>query len=174
MWPLLYKRAELDLRSTKCVCFQVEIQLFKLFHNERRIKECEEESSAKRKDLVKIEKKKEAIEEKVKEAKKEHGKSQREFAKVDSDIREKENAIQKKRPAFIKAKEKTAHIQKKVDNAKKSLKQAEKAWKSHQSDVQVIHLGSIYPFVTLKWVFTCIFINTVTKSLKLPFLRDVI
>merc|ERR1711936_1078811 len=33
--------------------------------------------------------------EKLKEVKKEQGKSQREFAKVDSDIREKENAIQK-------------------------------------------------------------------------------
>ena len=121
--------------------FQVELQLFKLFHNERRIKDCEADSEAKRKELVKIEKRKEAAEEKLKEAKKEHGKSQREFAKVDSDIREKENAIQKKRPAFIKAKEKTAHIQKKADNAKKSLKQAEKAFKSHQSDVQVIYLS---------------------------------
>jgi DNA-binding XRE family transcriptional regulator len=37
----------------------------------------------KRKDLTKIEKKKETAEEKLKEAKKEHGKSQREFAKVE-------------------------------------------------------------------------------------------
>ena len=46
----------------------------------------------------------------MKEVKKEQGKSQREFAKVDADIREKENAIQKKRPAFIKAKEKATHL----------------------------------------------------------------
>ena len=68
--------------------------------------------------------------------KKEHGKAQRDFTKVDSEIREKENEIQKRRPAFIKAKERTAHMQKKVDNAKKSLSQAKKAFKSHQSDVQ--------------------------------------
>merc|ERR1711994_626877 len=61
---------------------QVELQLFKLFHNERQIKENGEEISAKRKDIEKIEKKKEKAEEKLKEAKKEQGKSQREFAKV--------------------------------------------------------------------------------------------
>merc|ERR1712141_817062 len=115
---------------------QIELQLFKLFHNERQIKENGEEISAKRKDIEKIEKKKEKSEEKLKEVKKEQGKSQREFAKVDSEIREKENSIQKKRPAFIKAKEKSAHLHKKVENAKKSLKQAEKAHKAHQSEVQ--------------------------------------
>lgn len=115
---------------------QVEIQQFKLFHNERRIKEATDEAEEKRKELKKVEQKKEKKEEKLKEAKKESAKSQREFAKVDSDIREKENEIQKRRPAFIKAKEKTAHMQKKVDNIKKSLKQAEKAYKSHQSEVQ--------------------------------------
>ena len=115
---------------------QVELQLFKLFHNERKIGEYEEEASLKRKDVEKIEKKKEKAEDKLKEIKKEQAKSQREFTKVDSDIREKENSIQKKRPAFIKAKEKSAHMQKKVDNARKSLKQAEKAHKSHHSEVQ--------------------------------------
>ena len=115
---------------------QIELQLFKLFHNERQIKENGEEISAKRKDIEKIEKKKEKSEEKLKEVKKEQGKSQREFTKVDSEIREKENAIQRKRPAFLKAKEKSAHLQKKVEGAKKSLKQAGKAYESHKSDVE--------------------------------------
>merc|ERR1711913_35610 len=115
---------------------QVELQLFKLFHNERQIQEKNDEVSARRKDIDKIEKKKEKAEEKLKEVKKDQGKSQREFAKVDADIREKENAIQKKRPAFIKAKEKATHLNKKVEQAKKSLKQAEKAYKSHKSDVE--------------------------------------
>merc|ERR1711976_273721 len=93
---------------------QVELQLFKLYHNERQIKENSDEIDARKKDIAKIEKKKEKAEEKLKEVKKEQGKSQREFAKVDADIREKENAIQKKRPAFIKAKEKATHLNKKV------------------------------------------------------------
>ncbi len=117
---------------------QVELQLFKLYHNERQIKESEEAINHKRKDIDKIEKKKEKAEEKLKEAKKEQGKAQREFAKVDSDIREKENSIQKKRPAFIKAKEKSAHLKNKVEQAKKSLKQADKAYKSHRSDVEAL------------------------------------
>merc|ERR1719245_1817310 len=115
---------------------QVELQLFKLFHNERQIQEKNDEVEARKKDIDKIEKKKEKAEEKLKEVKKEQGKSQREFAKVDADIREKENAIQKKRPAFIKAKEKSAHLQKKVEGAKKSLKQAGKAYEYHKSDVE--------------------------------------
>merc|ERR1712223_893485 len=115
---------------------QVELQLFKLYHNERKIGEYENETVEKRKATEKIEKKKEKAEEKLKDDKKEQSKAQRDFAKVDSEIREKENSIQKKRPAFIKAKEKSAHMQKKVDNAKKSLKQAEKAHKAHQSEVQ--------------------------------------
>merc|ERR1712024_343702 len=101
---------------------QIELQLFKLFHNERQIKENTDEIAARKKDIKKIEKKKGDAEEKLKEVKKEQGKSQREFAKVDSEIREKENSIQKKRPAFIKAKEKSAHLHKKVEGAKKSLK----------------------------------------------------
>merc|ERR1719412_1094336 len=115
---------------------QIELQLFKLFHSERKITEYDNEIVEKKGATEKIEKKKEKAEEKLKDVKKEQSKSQREFAKVDSEIREKENSIQKKRPAFIKAKEKSAHMQKKVDNAKKSLKQAEKAHKAHQSEVQ--------------------------------------
>merc|ERR1719245_1940952 len=115
---------------------QVELQLFKLFHNERQIQEKNDEVEARKKDIDKIEKKKEKAEEKLKEVKKEQGKSQREFAKIDSEIREKENLIQKKRPAFIKAKEKSSHLNKKVEGAKKSLKQAEKAYNSHKTDVE--------------------------------------
>merc|ERR1712018_921875 len=115
---------------------QVELQLFKLFHNERQIKENGDEINARRKDIDKIEKKKEKSEEKLKEVKKEQGKAQREFTKIDSEIREKENAIQRKRPAFIKAKEKSSHLNKKVEGAKKSLKQAEKAYNSHKTDVE--------------------------------------
>merc|ERR1719210_983166 len=115
---------------------QVELQLFKLYHNERQIKENSDEIEARRKDIARINKKREKAEEKLKEEKKNQGKSQREFAKIDSEIREKENLIQKKRPAFIKAKEKSSHLNKKVEGAKKSLKQAEKAYNSHKTDVE--------------------------------------
>merc|ERR1712012_349802 len=75
-----YKRLQDSLSER-----QIELQLFKLFHNERQIKENGEEISAKRKDIARINKKREKAEEKLKEVKKEQGKSQREFTKVDSE-----------------------------------------------------------------------------------------
>merc|ERR1712111_122178 len=45
---------------------QVELQLFKLFHNERQIQEKNDEVEARKKDIDKIEKKKEKAEEKLK------------------------------------------------------------------------------------------------------------
>jgi len=115
---------------------QVELQLFRLFYNEKNIADYREQIDAKQKEHDKIDKKKEAAEEKVKQVKKDGGKKTRDFDRVSQEIRDKEADIQKKRPAFIKAKEKTAHMQKKVDAAKKSLKQAEKAEKAHKQDVQ--------------------------------------
>merc|ERR1712242_36106 len=44
---------------------QVELQLFKLYHNERKIGEYDEEAARKRKDVDKIEKKKEKVEDKL-------------------------------------------------------------------------------------------------------------
>merc|ERR1719471_1750726 len=87
---------------------QVELQLFRLFHNEKAISEMKEKIDAKN----------------------------REHDKVTQDIRDKEAEVSKKKPAYIKAKEKTAHMVKKVDNAKKSLKQAQKAEEAHKADIQ--------------------------------------
>ena len=61
---------------------QVELQLFKLYHNERKIGEYDDEAQAKRKEVDKIEKKKEKLEDKLKDVKKEQAKAQREFTKV--------------------------------------------------------------------------------------------
>eukprot|EP00096_Caligus_rogercresseyi_P004734 TRINITY_DN1916_c0_g1_i2.p1 TRINITY_DN1916_c0_g1~~TRINITY_DN1916_c0_g1_i2.p1 ORF type:complete len:1267 (+),score=574.91 TRINITY_DN1916_c0_g1_i2:226-3801(+) len=114
---------------------RVELQLYRLYHNERAIKEHEVHLEKKKKDLLKIEDKKEEAEGGLKEAKKDLGKAQRDFAKVDSHIREKEHDIQRLKPEFIKSKERTAHLQKKTESARKSLKQAEKAAKSHKQDI---------------------------------------
>merc|ERR1711997_694599 len=98
------KEAKLEKEEAeKYKKLQENLQLFKLYHNERKIGEYENEIVEKRKATEKIEKKKEKAEEKLKDVKKEQSKAQRDFAKVDSEIREKENSIQKKRPAFIKA-----------------------------------------------------------------------
>ncbi|KAJ8915816.1 hypothetical protein NQ315_004628 [Exocentrus adspersus] len=105
----------------------IEHQLFRLFHNEREMKNLEQELKSKQKEVDKIEKKKEKLEELLKEKKKEHGKYNREYAKIEQDIREVE---------FIKAKERVSHMQKKLDGAIKTLEQARKAHEAHMNDIK--------------------------------------
>ena len=115
---------------------QVELQLFRLFHNEKAISEMKEKIDTKNREHDKVDQKKQGAEESLKDAKKTAGKKNRELDKVTQDIRDKEAEVSKKKPAYIKAKEKTAHMVKKVDNAKKSLKQAQKAEEAHKADIQ--------------------------------------
>ncbi|XP_071531628.1 structural maintenance of chromosomes protein 1A [Panulirus ornatus] len=115
---------------------QVEIQLFRLYHNEKEIAEFEKEARRKHGELEKVEKKKEKAEEVLKEKKKEHNRVSREMARMEQDIRELETEVNKKRPTFIKAKERVTHMQKKADSARKSLAQAIKAHNAHMDDIR--------------------------------------
>ncbi|XP_057335691.1 structural maintenance of chromosomes protein 1A [Microplitis mediator] len=114
---------------------QIELQLFRLYHNEKDIEDLENSQKKRQHDSEKVEKKKEKAEEVLKERKKEVGKLTRELAKVEQDIREVEAEITKKRPTFIKAKERVAHMQKKVESAHKSLQQARAADEAHKKDI---------------------------------------
>lgn len=114
---------------------QVEMQLFRLYHNEKEIESLEGSLKKKQHEIEKIEKKREKAEEVLKEKKKESGKLGRDLAKIEQDIREVEVEITKKRPAFIKAKERVAHMQKKLDTSKKSLAQAKVADEAHKRDI---------------------------------------
>lgn len=114
---------------------QVELQLFRLFHNEKEIENLEVSLKKKQHEIEKIEKKREKAEDILKEKKKESGKLGRDLAKIEQDIREVEVEITKKRPAFIKAKERVAHMQKKCESAKKSLAQARVADEAHKKDI---------------------------------------
>lgn len=66
----------------------MELQLFKLFHNENDIKQYEDDLGQKQQEMSKIEKKKAKAEEVLKDKKKEAGVIQREMAKIEQDIRE--------------------------------------------------------------------------------------
>jgi structural maintenance of chromosome 1 len=66
----------------------VEHQLFRLYHNEREMKNLENDLKHKQREVEKIEKKKEKAEELLKEKKKEQGRFNRELAKIEQDIRE--------------------------------------------------------------------------------------
>nr|CAD7452147.1 unnamed protein product [Timema tahoe] len=126
-----YQRLKEDLSDK-----QVEMQLFRLYHNERDIERLEHDLEKKQHDVKKVEKKREKAEEQLKEKKKECGKLSRDLAKVEQDIREMEVEINKKRPTFIKSKERVSHIQKKLESARKSLTQAKKAEAAHEQDIR--------------------------------------
>ncbi|XP_046672179.1 LOW QUALITY PROTEIN: structural maintenance of chromosomes protein 1A-like [Homalodisca vitripennis] len=115
---------------------EIEYQLFRLYYNESDIKHYENELEKKKRDVEKLEKKKEKAEEQLKEKKKEQGKLNKEQSKIEQEIREAEVEINKKRPSFIKSKERVAHIQKKLNTAKKSLAEARQANEAHERDIQ--------------------------------------
>ncbi|XP_041349100.1 structural maintenance of chromosomes protein 1A-like [Gigantopelta aegis] len=114
---------------------EVELQLFRLYHNERDIDEISEELTTKQNQLDKEIRKRDRIEDEVKDKKKEQGKLSRELTKIEQHIKESEVELNKKRPQYIKAKEKTAHMIKKLDCAKKSLKAARKTHDNHEQEI---------------------------------------
>lgn len=113
----------------------LELNLLRLFYNERDIDEITEEINRKNHQLEKENRKKDKIEDEIKDKKKEQGKLARELTKVESKIKESEVELNKKRPLYIKAKEKTAHMIKKLEGAKKSLKQAKKTHDNHEQEI---------------------------------------
>merc|ERR550532_1498887 len=115
---------------------QVELQLFRLYHNEKAIGEMKEQIDAKNREYEKVDRNKEGVEKALSDAKKQAGKKTRDLDRVQQDIRDKEAVIGQKKPAFIKSKEKTEHMRSKVDGAKKSLQQAKKAEDAHKKDIQ--------------------------------------
>merc|ERR1719458_1365765 len=75
---------------------QVELQLFRLFHNEKAISEMKEKIDAKNREHDKVDEKKVRAEDSLKDAKKTAGKKNRELDKVTQDIRDKEAEVSKK------------------------------------------------------------------------------
>jgi structural maintenance of chromosome 1 len=73
-------------------CFQaekqLELQLFKLFHNEAEIDELADELQKKTAQSERENRKRERIEDEIKEKKKEQGKAARELTKVEQSIKE--------------------------------------------------------------------------------------
>ncbi|XP_065335531.1 structural maintenance of chromosomes protein 1A-like isoform X2 [Cloeon dipterum] len=114
---------------------QVELALFRLYHNEKDIEVITDELQTQQQVVQRIEQSKEGKEEELKEKKKEQGKIGREMAKTEQEIREIETEINKKRPMFIKAKEKVAHHQKKLETAKNLMAQSKKAYDAHMEDI---------------------------------------
>ncbi|XP_075041083.1 structural maintenance of chromosomes protein 1A isoform X2 [Mixophyes fleayi] len=124
---------------------QIQLQLFKLYHNESEIEKLNKELSTKNKDIDKDKKHMDKVEEQLKEKKKELGKMMREQQSIEKEIKEKDAELNQKRPQYIKAKENTSHKIKKLEAAKKSLQNAQKQYKKRKGDMDELEkeVGSV-------------------------------
>ena len=66
----------------------MELQMFKLYYNEREIEELQEELGKRNDGMKKETRKREKIEEEIREKKKEQGALSRELTKIDQDIKQ--------------------------------------------------------------------------------------
>ncbi|KAG9477838.1 hypothetical protein GDO78_013035 [Eleutherodactylus coqui] len=114
---------------------QIQLQLFKLYHNESEIEKLNKELSSKNKEIDKDKKHMDKVEEELKDKKKELGKMMREQQAIEKEIKEKDAELNQKRPQYIKAKENTSHKIKKLEAAKKSLQNAQKQYKKRKADM---------------------------------------
>lgn len=114
---------------------QIQLQLFKLYHNESEIEKLNKELASKNKEIEKDKKHMDKVEEELKEKKKDLGKMMREQQSIEKEIKEKDAELNQKRPQYIKAKENTSHKIKKLEAAKKSLQNAQKQYKKRKGDM---------------------------------------
>ncbi|XP_024149862.1 structural maintenance of chromosomes protein 1A [Oryzias melastigma] len=113
----------------------VQLQLFKLYHNETEIEKLNKELGQRNKEIEKDRKKMDHVEEELKDKKKELGRMMREQQTIEKEIKEKDSELNQKRPQYIKAKENTAHKIKKLEAARKSLQNAQKMYKKRKADM---------------------------------------
>lgn len=114
----------------------VQLQLFKLFHNESEIDKLNRELAHRNKEIDKDRKRMDRVEEELKEKKKELGRMMRDQQTIEKEIKEKDAELNQKRPLYIKAKENTAHKIKKLEAARKSLQNAQKCYKKRKADIE--------------------------------------
>ncbi|XP_044066817.1 structural maintenance of chromosomes protein 1A [Siniperca chuatsi] len=113
----------------------VQLQLFKLYHNETEIEKLNKELGQRNKEIDKDRKKMDHVEEELKDKKKELGRLMREQQTIEKEIKEKDSELNQKRPQYIKAKENTSHKIKKLEAARKSLQNAQKMYKKRKTDM---------------------------------------
>uniref|UniRef100_A0A4W4FVE9 Structural maintenance of chromosomes protein n=1 Tax=Electrophorus electricus TaxID=8005 RepID=A0A4W4FVE9_ELEEL len=113
----------------------VQLQLFKLYHNEAEIEKLNRLLAQHNREIDKDRKRMDRVEEELKEKKKELGRMMRDQQTVEKEIKEKDAELNQKRPQYIKAKENTAHKIKKLEAARKSLQNAQKCYKKRKTDM---------------------------------------
>ncbi|XP_034843207.1 structural maintenance of chromosomes protein 1B [Mirounga angustirostris] len=117
---------------------KIQLQLFQLYHNERKIHFLNTELERVSRDLSVTKESLSRHENIVKAKKKEHGMLTRQLQQTEKELKSLEALLNQKRPQYIKAKENTSHHLKKLDVAKKSIKDSEKQCSKQEDDIKAL------------------------------------
>ncbi|XP_047596353.1 structural maintenance of chromosomes protein 1B isoform X3 [Lutra lutra] len=117
---------------------KIQLQLFQLYHNEKKIHFLNTELEHVSRDLSVTKESLSHHENIVKAKKKEHGMLTRQLQQTDKELKSLEALLNQKRPQYIKAKENTSHHLKKLDVAKKSIKDSEKQCSKQEDDIKAL------------------------------------
>nr|XP_033807991.1 structural maintenance of chromosomes protein 1B isoform X1 [Geotrypetes seraphini] len=115
---------------------RIQLQLFKLFHNEKKISAVNITLNEKNEDVTRRKDTLFAAEKSLKAKKKELGKLSRELLQIEKEVKVHEMTLNHIRPQYIKAKENTAHHIRKIEAAKKSLVTNEIHFAKQFQDIQ--------------------------------------
>ncbi|XP_074083392.1 LOW QUALITY PROTEIN: structural maintenance of chromosomes protein 1B [Macrotis lagotis] len=117
---------------------KIQLQLFQLYHNEKKIQFLNNELGEMNKELALTKDSLSVDENIVKSKKKDLGKLTRELQQMEKEVKALEEVLNQKRPQYIKAKENTSHHLRKLETAKKSVKVSEKQCAKQEDDIQVL------------------------------------
>ncbi|XP_052495791.1 structural maintenance of chromosomes protein 1B [Budorcas taxicolor] len=117
---------------------KIQLQLFRLYHNEKKINFLYTELERVNKNLSVTKESLSHHENIVKAKKKEHGMLSRQLQQTEKELKSLEALLNQKRPQYIKAKENTSHHLKKLDMAKKSIKDSEKQCSKQEDDIKAL------------------------------------
>uniref|UniRef100_A0A9L0J7D9 Structural maintenance of chromosomes 1B n=1 Tax=Equus asinus TaxID=9793 RepID=A0A9L0J7D9_EQUAS len=117
---------------------KIQLQLFQLYHNEKKIHLLNTELEHVNRDLSITKESLSHHENIVKAKKKEHGMLTRQLQQTEKELKSLEALLNQKRPQYIKAKENTSYHLKKLDLAKKSIKDSEKQCSKQEDDIKAL------------------------------------
>ncbi|XP_065426118.1 structural maintenance of chromosomes protein 1B isoform X2 [Chrysemys picta bellii] len=115
---------------------RIQLQLFRLYHNEKKIDFLNNKLDEKNMDVNTKEDSLSSAEDTFKAKKKVLGMLNRDQQHMEKEMKTLEASLNQKRPQYIKAKENTSHQIKKVDLAKKSLKDNEKHLAKQEQNIK--------------------------------------
>ncbi|XP_045690951.1 structural maintenance of chromosomes protein 1B isoform X2 [Phyllostomus hastatus] len=117
---------------------KIQLQLFKLYHNEKKILSLNSELEHANTNLSVTTESLSRHEAIVKAKKREHGGLTRQLQQTEKELKSLEALLNQKRPQYIKAKENTSHHLKKLEVAKKSMKDSEKQCSKQEDDIKAL------------------------------------